>query len=108
MIYELRRYELYQHNKKAFYERFGTQLTPIFKKYGFNLVGAWDTEIGDVPETTYILAWKDLNTRQEAWANLNNDEEWALIKKQTTEKYGPLVSKTHSQILTPTDYSPLD
>lgn len=107
MIYELRRYELQQHNKKQFYERFGKQLMPIFERLGFKLVGAWDTVIGDVPETTYILAWKDLNTRQEAWAKLNADPEWIQIKKDTGEKHGHLVLKTHSQILSPTDYSPL-
>ena len=107
MIYELRRYELQQHNKKAFYERFEKQLMPLLPKYGFKLVGAWDTVIGDVPETTYILGWSDLNTMQKAWADLNADKEWLHIKKVTFEEHGPLVLKTHSQILAPTAYSPL-
>jgi len=107
MIYELRRYELQQHNKKAFYERFEKQLMPILSKYGFKLVGAWDTVIGDVPETTYILSWPDLNTMQKAWADLNADDDWAQIKKESFEKHGPLVLKTHSQILASTTYSPL-
>lgn len=107
MIYELRRYELQQHNKKAFYERFEKQLIPILPKYGFKIVGAWDTLIGDVPETTYILAWEDLNTMHEAWKGLNLDDDWIRVKKETFEKHGPLVLKTHSQILTPTAYSPL-
>lgn len=108
MIYELRRYDLQQHNKKQFYERFGKQLMPIMERLGFRLVGAWDTEIGTVPVTTYILAWKDLNERQEKWQALNADPEWTEIKKVTFEKYGPLVLKTHSEILNPTAYSPLD
>lgn len=107
MIYEIRRYELQQHNKNAFYERFDKQLMPILDKHGFKLMGAWNTVIGDVPETTYILAWEDLNTRQEAWKNLNADEDWARIKKESQEKHGTLVLKTHSQILAPTPYSPL-
>lgn len=107
MIFELRRYELQQHNKAAFYERFSKQLMPIFERYGFKLVGAWDTVIGDVPEYTYILAWEDLNTRQAAWAKLNSDEEWSNIKRESQEKHGTLVLKTHSQILAATDYSPI-
>jgi len=107
MIYELRRYELYQHNKKAFYERFGQHFVPIAQKYGFQLIGAWDTVIGDVPETTYLLAWPDLNARQAAWAAVEADPEWAQVKKDTTAQHGPLVFKTHSQILQPTAYSPL-
>lgn len=107
MIYELRRYELQQHNKLAFYERFEKQLMPILSRYGFNLIGAWDTVIGDVPETTYILAWSDLNTMQKAWSNLNSDKDWIKIKEETYKKPGPLVLKTHSQILKSTAYSPL-
>ncbi len=107
MIYELRRYELQQHNKTAFYERFEKQLMPIFGKYGFKLVGAWDTIIGDVPECTYILAWEDLNTRQDAWAKLNADADWSRIKQESQEKHGTLVLKTHSQILKATNYSPI-
>lgn len=107
MIYELRRYELQQHNKKAFYERFEKQLMPILPKYGFSIVGAWDTIIGDVPETTYILAWSDLNTMQKAWIKLNADEDWIRIKKESFQTHGSLVLKTHSQILAPTAYSPL-
>lgn len=80
---------------------------PLFSKYGFKLVGAWDTMIGDVPETTYILAWSDLNTMQKAWVDLNADVDWAQIKKESFEKHGPLVLKTHSQILAPAAYSPL-
>jgi hypothetical protein len=107
MIYELRRYELQQNNKAAFYERFEVQLMPLFEKYGFKLEGAWDTAIGDVPEYTYVLAWTDLNTRQAAWAKLNEDVDWTRIKKESQEKHGALVLKTHSQILQPTNYSPL-
>jgi hypothetical protein len=107
MIYEIRRYDLYQHNKKAFYERFEKFFVPISKKYGFKIVGAWDTVIGDVPETTYILAWANLNTRQDAWAKIDADPDWVKAKKDSQAEHGPLVLKTHSQILSPTSYSPL-
>ena len=103
MVYEIRRYELQQHNKKHFYQRFGQQLMPIFERCGFRLIGAWDVDIGSVPETTYILAWEDLNERDEKWSQLNADQQWAEIKAETFQKYGPLVLKTHSQIVKPTD-----
>jgi hypothetical protein len=107
MIYELRRYELFAHNKKAFHERFETHALRIMGKYGFKLIGAWDIEIGDGPEFTYILAWPDLNTRQGAWDEFNTDEEWAKVKKDTHAAHGQLVWKTHSEIAKPTKYSPL-
>lgn len=106
MIYEIRRYELQQHTKAAFYERFEKELLPLFDKYCFKMVGSWDTVIGDVPENTYILAWNDLNERQTAWAALNSDAEWINIKRVSQEKHGTMVVKTHSQIISPTKYSP--
>lgn len=107
MIYELRRYELFPHNKKAFHDRFQNHVLRFFEKYNFKLIGAWDVEIGDGPEFTYLLAWPDLNSRQTAWAAFNTDTDWAAIKAQTHEDHGQLVAKTHSEIVRPTNYSPL-
>jgi RNAse (barnase) inhibitor barstar len=76
MIYELRRYELFPQNKKAFHDRFQNNFLPLSEKYGFKLVGAWDTEIGDGSSFTYILAWEDLNSRQTAWDGINSNAEW--------------------------------
>jgi heme-degrading monooxygenase HmoA len=107
MIYELRRYELFNHNKKAFHDRFEQHVLKFFDQYGFQLIGAWDTEIGDGPEFTYVLAWPDLNTRQAAWDKYNSDEEWGQVKKDSQAAHGQLVAKTHSKIIKPTKYSPL-
>ncbi len=105
MTYELRRYQLFPHNKKAFHERFADHALPIMEKYGFKVIGAWDTEIGEGPTFTYILAWEDLNVRQAAWDKFNTDPEWAQIKKETHEAHGQLVARTHSEIMRATGYS---
>jgi hypothetical protein len=69
MIYELRRYELFSHNKKAFHDRFQNHFLPLSEKYGFKLIGAWDTEIGDGPSFTYILADKPPGMLSTAMSN---------------------------------------
>jgi hypothetical protein len=107
VIYELRTYETFNHNKKAFHDRFEEHAMRIMKKYGFEIVGCWDEEIGEMQNFSYILAWKDLNTRQAAWSNFNSDEEWSNIKLESFKKHGQLVFKTHNKILKPTKYSPL-
>ena len=107
MIYEERVYEIPNQVRKAFHERFEKHAVRIMKTYGFKFVGCWDEEIGEMQNFVYILAWKDLNTRQEAWASFNTDQEWTQIKKDSTAEHGQLVAKTHNKILKPTSYSPL-
>ena len=107
MLYEVRIYETFNHNKKAFHDRFENHAMRIMKKYGIKVIGCWDDEIGDMQNFTYILQWKDLNTRQDAWAKFNADKEWTKIKRETTQEHGQLVKSTKNKILRPTNYSPL-
>ncbi len=107
MLYELRTYETFNHNKRAFHERFEKHTMRIMQNYGFKMVGCWDEEIGEMQNFTYLLEWKDLNTRQDAWAKFNSDKEWTKIKVESAKEHGQLVSKTRNKILKPTPYSPL-
>lgn len=107
MLYELRTYETFNHNKKAFHERFEQHAMRIMNTYGFKIIGCWDEEIGEMQNFSYLLAWDDLNERQAAWAKFNSDEEWAGIKSESAKKHSQLVWKTHNKILKPTKYSPL-
>lgn len=105
MIYEERIYEIPNQVRKAFHERFENFALPIMKKYGFEVVGCWDEVIGDMQNFVYILAWTDMNAREEAWAKFNADPDWAEAKRSSAEKHGQLVSKTRNKILKPTSYS---
>jgi hypothetical protein len=107
MLYELRTYETFNHNKSAFHERFEKHCLRIMKSYGFEVIGCWDEEIGDLQNFTYLLAWKDLNTRTKSWQKFNTDTEWTEIKQKYAKKYGQLIAKTHNKILRPTSYSRL-
>lgn len=107
MLYEQRTYETFNHNKKAFHERFEKHAMRIMEKYGFKIIGCWDEEIGEMQNFTYLLAWKDLNTRQSSWDKFNGDAEWAKIKLESSKEHGQLVHKTRNKILRPTKYSPL-
>ncbi len=108
MIYEERVYEIPNAVRSAFHERFEKHAMRIMKTYGFEFVGCWDEEVGEMQNFVYILAWKDLNTRQVAWAKFNNDKEWSTVKKYSAQEHGVLVAKTRNKILKPTRYSPAD
>ncbi len=79
----------------------------LMAQYDFKVVGCWDEVIGDMQNFVYLLAWKDLNARQEAWKKFNSDEEWSKIKQESQKAHGQLVWKTHNKILQPANFSPL-
>ena len=107
MIYELRTYETFNHNRKAFTERFEKHALRLMDRYNFKVIGCWDEVIGDMQNFVYLLAWDDMNSRQKSWGKFNADQEWSEIKQQTHKDHGQLVWKTHNKILQPTNFSPL-
>ncbi len=107
MIYELRTYETFNHNRKAFNERFEKHAMRIMERYNFKIVGCWDEAIGEMQNFVYILAWENLNIRQAAWKQFNSDSEWTKIKQISYDEHGQLVWKTHNKILQPASFSPL-
>ena len=107
MIHQLRIYEIFDQNKKAFHDRFRDQAWRIMRSYGFNILGIWETRLGDRTEFVYLLAWPDEETMRHAWDKFKNDEEWKKIKKVTSEKHGVLVGEIEDRTLTPTTYSPI-
>lgn len=107
MLYELRRYEAFGHNKSALYQRFADHTTRIFDRHGFQQVGYFETVIGDGPDLTYLLGWDSLDARQRAWEAFHADPEWREVRTRTTQESGLLVAKTHSSILRPLPFSEL-
>ena len=107
MIYELRTYELYGDGRQALHARFEEHTVRFFERHGFRVIGFWETEIGDGPELTYLLAWQNLAEREQGWDGFNTDPEWLEIRERTNREQGPMVWKTHSKILRPTRYSPM-
>ena len=107
MFYELRRYELFGHNRNALYERFADHTTRIFDRHGFTQVGYFETVIGEGPDLTYLLGWGSLDERQASWESFHADPEWGEVRRRTTEQHGLLVAKTHSSIMRPLPFSGL-
>jgi hypothetical protein len=106
MIHQLRIYEIFEHNKAAFHERFRDHAARIMRKYDFDIVAMWETKTDRRTEFVYLLAWPDETAKSTAWAKFMADQEWKEIKRVTSAKHGDLVGKIEDRVLSLTGYSP--
>lgn len=106
VVHQLRIYEIFDHNKQAFHDRFRDHAMRIMAKYDFNIVAMWEAKNGARTAFVYLLEWPDEQTMKDRWAKFMADKEWADIKKQTAARYGNLVGEVQDRTLKLTAYSP--
>jgi NIPSNAP protein len=106
VVHQLRIYEIFDSNKKAFHERFRDHAMRIMARYDFKIVAMWEAQKGDRTEFVYILEWPDKETMRDRWAKFMADKEWADIKKETSRIHGNMVGEIEDRTLELTDYSP--
>ena len=106
VIQQLRIYEIFDANKKAFHDRFRDHAMRIMAKYDFKIVATWESKKDNRTEFVYLLEWPDRETMSDRWEKFLRDQEWIKIKKETGEMYGPLVGEIQDRTLYLTDYSP--
>lgn len=105
-VHQLRIYEIFDGNKKAFHERFRDHAARIMAKYDFKIIAIWESRKDDRTEFVYLLEWPDAATMKDRWTKFMADKEWADIKKETGGKNGPMVGEIADRTLELTDYSP--
>jgi NIPSNAP protein len=106
VIHQLRIYEIFDSNKKAFHDRFRDHAMRIMARYDFKIVATWESKKDNRTEFVYLLEWPDEETMTDRWAKFLRDPEWIKIKKETGEINGPLVGEIQARTLYLTDYSP--
>jgi hypothetical protein len=106
VIHQLRIYEIFDSNKKAFHDRFRDHALRIMARYDFKIVATWESKKDNRTEFVYLLEWPDRETMTDRWEKFLRDQEWIKIKKETGEMYGPLVGEIQDRTLYLTDYSP--
>ena len=107
MIYETRIYEAHPGKLPALNDRFRNHTMGIFEKHGIENIGYWTSEVGEFSDRlTYIIAFKDQGHREKAWNDFRKDIEWTKVRTES-ELEGPIVKRVFNNLLTPTDYSPL-
>ena len=106
VIHQLRIYEIFDSNKKAFHDRFRDHALRIMARHDFNIVATWESKKDNRTEFVYLLEWPDKETMADCWEKFLRDQEWIEIKKVTGERFGPLVGEIQARTLYLTDYSP--
>ena len=106
MVHQLRIYEIFERNKAAFHERFRDHAMRIMRRYGFDVVDAWEGRTDGRTEFVYVLAWPDAATKETAWRAFLADEEWQEIKRVTAARHGDLVGQIEDRALERVPYAP--
>jgi NIPSNAP len=106
VIHQLRIYEIFDGNKKAFHDRFRDHAMRIMANYNFKIIATWEAKQNNRTEFIYLLECPDKETMTDRWAKFMQDQEWSAIKKETSEIHGTMVGKIEDRTLELTDYSP--
>jgi heme-degrading monooxygenase HmoA len=107
MIHQLRIYEIFEHNKAAFHDRFRDHAGRIMQTYGFHILAMWETTTAQRTEFVYLLEWPDEATMRSAWTRFMADQEWKEIKRVTSAQHGDLVGEIEDRVLVLMNYSPV-
>lgn len=107
MLHQLRIYEIFDHNREAFLERFDAHSARIMARHGFTLLATWETRTPRRREFVYLLAWPDEAAMDAGWAAFLADPEWIEVKRATREAHGRLVGEIEDRVLVPVGDAPL-
>lgn len=108
MLYELRTYTAAPGKLDRLHQRFREVTLGLFARHGLRVVGFW-TPVGKAAPTdvlVYLLAHPDRDAYRANWQAFQADPEWVQAKAES-ERDGALTANIVSQLLEPTDYSPL-
>jgi hypothetical protein len=105
MIYELRVYRCMPGRKADVLARFRDHTMGFFRRHGIQVVGFWDTLVGDQDELVYITRYESWEDREKKWGAFQADPEWQRVRERSQER-GSLVEHIRTALMTATDFSP--
>jgi len=105
MVYELRVYRCMPGRKADVLARFRNHTMGFFKKYGIEVVGFWDTVVGEVDELVYMTRYVSWEDREKKWGAFQADAEWKRARDESHAK-GFIVESIRTSLLAATDFSP--
>jgi hypothetical protein len=106
-VYELRIYHLNEGKQDLILDRFRSQETKIFERYGMHGVGYWVATDEPLAGRTliYLLRHTSRETAKASWASFAKDPDWIALKAKS-EKDGAFVKLHESTFMKLTDFSP--
>jgi hypothetical protein len=100
--FELRTYTVREGSSiDLLHSRFREHTNALFKKHGMTIVGFWQP-VAKPNQLIYILAYKDGEARDKAWAAFGADPEW--VKTRTEMQVNVQVDNV---FMVSTDYGPV-
>ncbi len=106
MLYELRVYDVVPGRLQALNDRFTNLTLGLFKKHGIGVVMFWTDDVGISNRLSYIISFKDMGHREQAWGAFQRDPDW-IRGRIESERDGPIVARVTNTFLRPTSYSPM-
>jgi hypothetical protein len=65
----------------------------MFRRHGVTVGHAWTVAVGDKAATlAYMCHFDDLSARDQAWENVDRDQDWQATKERHSHGIGPLTS----------------
>ncbi len=107
-VYELRQYTPVPGKLDELLARFRDHTIAIFNRHNMRSLAYWAVidPAPDTPGLVYILVHPSREEADKNWAAFHADPEWIKVKADS-EAHGPLVVRTQSTWMKPTDFSPL-
>ena len=101
-VFELRTYTVREGSSiDLLHSRFRDHTNALFKKHGMTIIGFWQP-VTKPNQLIYILAYKDAEARDKAWAAFGADPEW--VKTRTEMQVNVQVDNV---FMVSTDYGPV-
>jgi NIPSNAP len=104
-LFELRVYYAVKGKLDNVNARFRDHTVKLFEKHGITNIGYWVPIDNPDERLIYVIAHKDLESRNKSFASFGADPEWKKAAADS-EKDGKIVSKIDYFLLTATDFSP--
>ena len=104
-IFEVRSYEGYSEDAvRRKIKMFNVDELPVFTRLKLNPVFFGDVIVGPaLPRLTYMLTFRNMEERDQAWKAFGSDPEWQRISK--LPEYADTVSRIYKTFLEPLPYS---
>lgn len=105
MVYELRIYRCMPGRKGDVLARFRNHTMGFFRRHGIEVVGFWETVVGDLDDLVYMLRYPSWEEREKKWSAFQADPEWHKAREQSHAR-GVIVEHIRTALLAATDFSP--
>ena len=105
MIYELRIYRCMPGRKADVLARFRDHTMGLFRRHNIEVLGFWETLVGDLDDLVYLCRYESWEEREKRWSVFQADPEWQNVRERSQAR-GPIIEHVRTVLLSATDFSP--